>query len=86
MAISLPDDARKQAIKSVRRYFEEKLEDEIGDLQAMLLLDFFLEEVAPTVYNQAITNAQAFFQGRIADLETSCYELEFGYWKRPERS
>jgi uncharacterized protein (DUF2164 family) len=81
VAISLPDDARKQAIKSIKRYFEEKLESEIGDLAAMLLLDFFLEEMAPSVYNQAIMDAQAFLQGRIADLEASCYELEFGYWK-----
>lgn len=83
MAISLPDDARKQAIKSIRRYFDEKRDGEIGDLQAMLLVDFFLEEVAPTVYNQAIMDAQSFLQGRIADLEASCYELEFGYWKQP---
>jgi uncharacterized protein (DUF2164 family) len=83
MALSLPDDARKQALKSIKRYFDEKLDGEVGDLQAMLLLDFFLEELAPTVYNQAIMDAQAFFQGRITDLEASCYEHEFGYWKHP---
>jgi len=80
VAISLPDEARKRAIKSIKRYSEEKLESEMGDLRAILLLDFFLEELAPTVYNQAIMDAQAFLQGRIADLEASCYEPEFGYW------
>ena len=80
MAISLPDEARKRAIKSIKRYSEEKLESEMGDLRAILLLDFFLEELAPTVYNQAIMDAQAFLQGRIAHLEASCYEPEFGYW------
>lgn len=85
MAISLQDEARNQALKSVKRYFGERLEMEIGDLQATLLLEFFLEEIAPTVYNEAIADAQAYFQGRIADLETSCYELEFGYWRRHER-
>ena len=49
VAISLPDEARKQSIESIRRYAREKLESEMGDLQAMLLLEFFLEEVAPTV-------------------------------------
>ena len=82
MAISLPDEARKQSIESIRRYAREKLESEMGDLQAMLLLEFFLEEVAPTVYNQAILDAQAFLQERTGELETTCYELEFGYWKR----
>ena len=82
MAITLSDEARKQSIESIKRYSKEKLESEMGDLQAMLLLEFFLEEVAPTVYNQAIFDAQAFLQDRMGDLETTCYELEFGYWKR----
>lgn len=82
LAISLPEEARKRALKSLKRYFEERLEEEIGDLQATLLLEFFLEELAPTVYNQAIMDAQAFLQGRIGDLEASCYQEEFRYWRR----
>ena len=85
VGVSLPDDARKQAIASVKRYFEERLEEEIGDLQAMLLLEFFLEEVAPTVYNQAVMDAQAYMQDRMGDLEASCYEPEFEYWRKQKR-
>ena len=53
---------------------------EVGDLKAKLLLDFFLGEIGPIVYNSAIADAQAYFQGKVADLEGSCYEAEFGYW------
>jgi uncharacterized protein (DUF2164 family) len=56
------------------------MDQEIGDLKADLLLDYFLKEIAPTVYNQAITDAQAYFQVKAADLEGVCYEAEFGYW------
>jgi uncharacterized protein (DUF2164 family) len=48
-----------------------------------MLLDYFLTEIGPTVYNQAISDAQTYFQGRVADLEAVCYEKEFTYWVQP---
>jgi len=81
MSIELRDDVRRQALASIQRYFEEKLELGCGELQARLLLDFFLEELAPTVYNEAVKDAQKYFQEHVADLEASCFEIEFTYWK-----
>ena len=82
MAIRLPDDARQRAIGSIKRYFEDQHGEPIGDLKAGLFLDFCLEEICPTVYNRAIADAQAFIIERAADLEGSCYEPEFAYWKK----
>ena len=84
MAITLPPEIRKQAVASIRRYFDENLDQEIGDLKAGLLLDFFLREIGPTIYNRAIGDAQAYFTQRTADLEGSCFEKEFTFWP-PER-
>jgi len=80
VAINISQDNQKQLIASIKRYFEEYMEDEIGDLKADLLLDYFLKEIGPMVYNQAIADAAAFFRERAADLDASCYEVEFGYW------
>ncbi len=80
MAITLEPDARKQAVASIRRYFAENWELDVGDLKAGLLLDFFLKEIGPSVYNRAIGDAQAYFRDRAADLEGTCYEKEFGFW------
>ncbi len=82
MAIELPREQREQMIASVKRYFAEQLDDEIGDLKAGLLLDFCLQEICPTVYNRAIADAQAWFLARVGDLEGSCFEPELGYWPR----
>ncbi|MBD3366545.1 MAG: DUF2164 family protein [Candidatus Eisenbacteria bacterium] len=82
MSITLPDEARRQALASISRYFEEKLEMDCGELQSRLLLDFFLEELAPSVYNEAIKDAQKYFQDHVADLEAACYEMEFAYWQK----
>jgi uncharacterized protein (DUF2164 family) len=81
MAIELPRDTREQAVASIKRYFAEHLDDEIGDLKATLLLDYFLEDIAPCVYNRAILDAQAVMQENVGDLEGSCYEPEFGFWR-----
>jgi uncharacterized protein (DUF2164 family) len=85
MAITLPPETRKRFYASIRRFFEEKLDDEIGDLKARLVLDFCLREIGPTVYNQAVADARAWLGGKVADLDGSCFEPELGYWKDEKR-
>ena len=80
MTITLSDDARKQSIASIKRYFAEELEQDVGELKAGLLLEFFLKEIAPTIYNGAISDAQTYIRDRLVDLEGACSATEFGYW------
>lgn len=81
MTIKLSKAKKKQLTESIKRYFAEQLEEEIGDLKASLLLDFCLKEICPSVYNQAVIDARAFIEGRLSDLEDTCYEPEFNYWQ-----
>jgi uncharacterized protein (DUF2164 family) len=80
MAVALAPDAKKQAIASIQRYFREEWDQDVGDLKADLLLDYILREIGPSIYNGAIGDAQAYLRDRLADLEATCYEKEFGYW------
>jgi len=82
MPVVLSDAAADQARASIRRYAAEHLDQEIGELQARLLLEFFLKEIAPSVYNAAIADAQTYLRDRVADLEGACYAPEFGYWPK----
>ncbi len=82
--IGLPKQVRAQAIASIQRYFEENLPEPIGELPAGLLLSFFLEEIGPVVYNQAIADAQARMQQRVTDLNGDLYADEFQYWPRAD--
>ncbi len=81
MPITLSKESKSHLITSIKRYFSENMEEEIGDLKSELLLDFVIKEVGPSIYNQAITDAQAYFQEKVEDLDGSCYEAEFSYWK-----
>ncbi|HEU4786727.1 MAG TPA: DUF2164 domain-containing protein [Gemmatimonadaceae bacterium] len=86
MPITLSKDDAARAIASIRRYFAEEIEQELGELPARLLLDFILREIGPSVYNAAIADAQVFLRDRVADLEGACHAPEFQYWpQKPVR-
>lgn len=78
--IELADRARELAIASIRRYFDENMDEKIGDLKAALLLDYVIAELGPAIYNQAIADARKFFEERSADLGAVSYQAEFPYW------
>jgi uncharacterized protein (DUF2164 family) len=82
MTPTLSDVETKTSIASIKRYFIERLDQDIGDLKARLLLEFFLEEIGPSVYNGAISDAQTYLRDRVADLEGACFAPEFAYWPR----
>ena len=80
MAITLPAETTKQLHASLKRYVAENLDLDIGDLKAQMFLDYCLKEIGPSIYNQAITDARAYFQDRVVDLEGVCYEKELTNW------
>ncbi|MFC6646816.1 DUF2164 domain-containing protein [Granulicella cerasi] len=81
-AVELKDVARKDAIASLQRYFEENFDRELGDMPAGLLLNYILEEIGPAIYNSAIADAQARMQLRVADLTGELFADEFRYWPK----
>ena len=82
MPIELPKPARQQAVESIERYFSEHLEQRIGNVAAGGLLAYFLEEIGPLVYNQAVADVQERLQLRVAELDIEIHEDEFGYWRK----
>ena len=82
MSIKLQKDAEKYLLGSIKRFAAETLDAEIGDLKASLFLQFCVREIGPSIYNQAIADAQAFIQEKAADLGGTRYEAEFDYWKK----
>jgi uncharacterized protein (DUF2164 family) len=84
MSIELSKEAHADAVVSIQQYFERNLPEPIGEMPAGLLLNFFLEEIGPAIYNKAIADAQARLAARVADLSGELYEDEFQYWPRVE--
>lgn len=82
MAIALSKDARNGAIASLERYFLEEGGEPIGNMAAGALLNFFLAEIGPAIYNQAVAEAQERMQARVAELDIELHEDAFTYWSR----
>jgi uncharacterized protein (DUF2164 family) len=85
VTIELSKQTRADAITSIQRYFEENLPEPIGNLAAGLLLNYFLEEIGPAIYNQAIADAQTRIQQRLSDLEGELFAPELQYWPNLDR-
>jgi uncharacterized protein (DUF2164 family) len=82
MPVKLTHDQRKKAIHSISRYFSEELEQEIGEMQAGFMLDFFMTEIAPIAYNQGVGDARRFLEEKMEDLPGTCFEHEMTYWEQ----
>ena len=82
MTITINSETQARFIASIKRFFAESLDDDIGDLKASLLLHFVLREMGPSIYNRAVTDAQARIQDMVLELDSSCYEADLGYWNK----
>jgi uncharacterized protein (DUF2164 family) len=82
--LELTSDARKLSLASIRRHFQEDLDQDIGDLKASLVLDFFLAELGPSVYNMGVADAKKFIADRTEDLGALSLE-EFAHWPSASR-
>jgi len=84
MAIELEKQTRIAAIASIQRYFDQNMEEPIGNISAAALLSFFLEEIGPVIHNQAILQAQERLLERVSELDLDLREDELAYWRRYE--
>ena len=82
MAIELTNATRQTAIASIQRYFQQHMDEPIGNITAGALLGFFLEEIGPLVYNQAVADVQQRLQARIQEIDLEVYADEFQYWSK----
>jgi uncharacterized protein (DUF2164 family) len=82
VTIEIDKDARKEAIASIERYFKENMDEPIGNIAAGGLLGFFLEEIGPLIYNQAVADVQERLQARVSELDIEVHEDPFTYWRK----
>ncbi len=85
-SLEISKEQKRVAVASIQRYFSENLEQAIGELPAALLLNYFLEEIGPLIYNQAVKDAQSRVQQRVSDLEGDLFVPEFEYWEKAQKN
>ena len=85
MPIELTKQEIENIIPSLQRYFREERDEELGELQAKLLLDYVLKEIAPFAYNRGVRDAEKYFRAKVEDLSATCFEDELTYWARKKK-
>jgi uncharacterized protein (DUF2164 family) len=86
MSLSLSKEQKAQVIGSIRRFFSDKLELELNDLQAGFLLDYFSAEIAPFAYNDGVADAQKFLLRLSEDLPSTCFQEPLTCWDADDKS
>jgi len=82
MPLELDRETRATAIASIERWFQEELDQRVGNITAGALLGFFLTEIAPSVYNRAVADVQEKLLQRVQELDLEIHEDEFRYWQQ----
>lgn len=55
-------------IGEIKVYFANEKNEELGDLGATLLLDFFIDKLAPTFYNLGVEDAHSYLSEKLEDI------------------
>ena len=85
MALELTPQDFEQIIPSLQKYFREEFEQELSEMKARFLLEYFQKEIAPFAYNKGVKDAEQYFRTKTEDLTGICYEDAMTYWTRKKR-
>ena len=69
-------EERDALCRRIQLYFQQELEQEMGQFDAGFLLDFFSEEIGAWFYNRGLYDAQAILESRLENIGEAIYELE----------
>jgi uncharacterized protein (DUF2164 family) len=78
MRIRLSPERRGGLVSAIKEYFSAEFDEPLSDFRAEGLLDFFVRELGPPVYNQGVRDAASFMQEKLADIDGEVSEPESG--------
>jgi uncharacterized protein (DUF2164 family) len=76
MRIKLSADRRAGLLRAIKEHFAAEFDEPLSDFRANGLLDFFIRELGPPVYNQGVRDASSYMQQKLADIEGEVAEVE----------
>lgn len=71
--IEFSKEETERLTRKIQLYFNDELDQELGQFPARFLLDFFSEELGPYYYNRGLMDAQQVIETRLTE---AVYELE----------
>lgn len=78
MRIRLSPERRANLLRALKDHFSTEFDEPLSDFRAEGLLDLFIRELGPPVYNQGVRDASSYMQEKLADIEGEVSERESG--------
>lgn len=63
---------KDEMLRAIKVFYKKERDEEIGDLAAMLILDFFEKNIGKFFYNRGVRDAQKYIGERLEEM----YEIE----------
>ncbi|MFK7855379.1 MAG: DUF2164 domain-containing protein [Granulosicoccus sp.] len=74
--IKFSNDETEILTRKIQLYFNDELDQELGQFPARFLLDFFSEEIGVYFYNRGLQDAQLMLESRIESVGEAILDLE----------
>lgn len=66
--IKIDKEKREAMISSIKSFFLDERDEDLGDLASSLILDFIIDELAPEFYNQGVEDSYKYMNQQVEDL------------------
>ncbi|MEH6545560.1 MAG: DUF2164 domain-containing protein [Sneathiella sp.] len=76
MRIKLSPERKEEIANALSGYYQEQFDEELSEYRAMTLVEFLLQKIGPSQYNQAVTDVRKFLTEKVEELDTEFYEPE----------
>ena len=73
--LNLSDEEKKKIQDEITAYYLDVRGEEIGIIENQQIMDLFLEELAPIIYNKALDDAGGWYKKQQENLESDYYAL-----------
>jgi uncharacterized protein (DUF2164 family) len=78
MRVRLSPERRASLLARLKAHVAAEFDEPLSDFRAEGLVDFFLREIGPPLYNQGVHDAASYMQDKLTDIEGEVYEPDIG--------
>ncbi|MBQ7920083.1 MAG: DUF2164 family protein [Lachnospiraceae bacterium] len=75
LSVSLTDEQKKSIMNEIHNFFDEEYGEDIGIIKQQRIMELFMEQLAPMIYNKALDDAMVWYKRMQDNMEADYYAL-----------
>ena len=73
--IHLTEDQKRNMMKEIESFWLDEFDEKTGVIKQQAIFDFFMEQIAPAIYNRALDDAKAWCKQSMENMQDDYYSL-----------